>query len=106
MRQCVYLVKKCAYCVFLTLMDVRWLGPVTYNHTSHILIVFLNANDDTNKNVVKTFCSSSSTKRSYRVLMSDILLCILNYQYNENTVQYNYIIIKTSKDRFWKNATF
>jgi hypothetical protein len=30
----------------LTLMDVRWLRPVTYNLTSHILIVFLSANDE------------------------------------------------------------
>jgi len=26
--------------------------------------------------------------------MGDILLCTLNYQYNENTVQHNYIVIE------------
>jgi len=46
MRQCVYLVKKMCLLCILTLMDVRWLRSVTYNHPSDILIVFLNANDD------------------------------------------------------------
>lgn len=58
-----------------------------------------------NETIVKKFCNSSSRKLSYGVLMDAILLCFLNCQYNENTVQHKYFIIKNSTVCCYKSAT-